>query len=167
MSDHTAVKIEPVRSNQDIRDTAVLFAAYAKSLGLDLGFQGFDTELKSLPGKYAPPAGEILLARDANGITVGCVAVRPLAPPSCCEMKRLYILPSGRGLGLGKQLVHAILEVASSLGYKEIKLDTLESMVEAISLYTKAGFFQTAAYYNTPLNGTVFLVRDLSSLPIP
>lgn len=163
MVDRELFRIEPARSAQDLESTALLFAAYAESLGLDLSFQDFDTELTSLPGKYAPPNGEILLARDSTGKAVGCVAVRPLSPPDCCEMKRLYILPAGRGLGIGKKLLHETLDIAASLGYSEIKLDTLPSMTQAISLYESAGFAPTTPYYKTPLTGTVFLSRKLET----
>lgn len=163
MSNQGPVRIERARSTEDIESVAFLFAEYAKSLGFDLTFQDFDTELRSLPGKYAPPGGEILLARNVDGIVVGCVAVRPLDLPSCCEMKRLYILPAGRGLGIGRKLVSMILEIAGSLGYEQIKLDTLSSMAEAIGLYTKAGFVSTTPYYETPLDGTLFMVRRLQS----
>lgn len=155
------VTIERARSAQDLDSAAQLFAAYGDSLGIDLSFQGFDTELKSLPGKYAPPTGEILLARDINGTAVGCVAIRPFSPPDCCEMKRLYVHPAGRGLGVGKKLLYKILYIAASLGYNEIKLDTLPSMSQAISLYEAAGFAPTTPYYKTPLTGTVFLARQL------
>lgn len=163
MIEWKSVSIERARSAQDLEATAQLFAAYADSLGLDLSFQEFDNELKSLPGKYAPPTGEILLARNGNGTAVGCVAVRPLSPPDCCEMKRLYILPAGRGLGVGKKLLHEILDIAASLGYNEIKLDTLPSMSQAISLYESAGFSPTTPYYKTPLSGTNFLARQLQT----
>ena len=161
MVERASIRIERARSAQDLESIAQLFAAYADSLGFDLSFQEFDTELRSLPGKYAPPTGEILLARDGNGTTVGCVAIRPLSPPDCCEMKRLYTLPEGRGLGIGKKLVREILDIAASLGYSEIKLDTLPSMGQAISLYKSAGFAPTTPYYKTPLTGTVFLARQL------
>jgi len=161
MSDQSSIKIIRARSVEDIEAAAALFAEYGKSLGFDLSFQDFETELKSLPGKYAAPGGDILLARDTNGDVMGCVALRPLTPPVCCEMKRLYILPPGRGLGIGKKLVNAIVEIAGSLGYSEIKLDTLPSMGEALRLYAKEGFVPTAPYYKTPLSGTVFLVRQL------
>lgn len=163
MVEQESVKVVPARSAQDLECTAQLFAAYAESLGLDLSFQDFDAELKSLPGKYAPPTGEVLLARDNTGTAVGCVAVRPLSPPDCCEMKRLYILPTRRGLGVGKKLLHEILDIAASLGYSEIKLDTLPSMSQAISLYESVGFAPTKPYYKTPLTGTVFLARRLET----
>ena len=163
MSERACISIKPARSAHDLESTAQLFGAYVKSLGLDLSFQDFDTELRSLPGKYAPPNGEILLARDGAGDAVGCVAVRPLSPSNCCEMKRLYVPPTARGLGLGKQLLSAIIDTAASLGYNEIKLDTLPSMSQAISLYESTGFVQTSPYYETPLTETVFLARRLEA----
>lgn len=162
MSDQrSSITIIRARFVEDIEAAAVLIAEYEKTLGFDVAFQGFKDELKSLPGKYAAPGGDILLAKDVNGDILGCVAVRPLTPPTCCEMKRLYVVPAGRGLGIGKKLVNAIVEIANSLGYNEIKLDTLPSMGVALSLYAKAGFLPTAPYYNTPLSETVFLVRQL------
>lgn len=161
MAERELVRIEPARSPQDLGSIVQLFSAYAESLGLDLSFQDFDTELTSLPGKYAPPTGEILLARDSSGDAMGCVAVRPLSPPDCCEMKRLYIIPAGRGLGIGKRLVQKILDTALSLGYNKMKLDTLPSMRQAVSLYESAGFVPITPYYKTPLPGTVFLGRQL------
>lgn len=162
MGDQRPVIIERARSAQDLEAARCLFAAYAKAMDLDLAFQDFDNELQSLPGKYSPPTGEILLARYSGGTILGCVAVRPLTP-GCCEMKRLYILPSGRGMGLGKKLVTGVLGVAGRLGYNEIKLDTLPSMFQAISLYGGMGFVPTAPYYYTPLAGTVFLARSLEN----
>ena len=86
-----------------------LFNAYASAVGVDLSYQDFATELATLPGKYAAPAGELLLARDNNGEPVGCVGLRPIKPDGCCEMKRLYVSPKARGLGLGMALIDAII----------------------------------------------------------
>ncbi|CAF0741615.1 unnamed protein product [Adineta steineri] len=118
-----------------------------------------------MPGKYAPPTGELLLARNSQGEPIGCVALRALGSSNsgCCEMKRLYILPTARGLGLGRALVIAILDIAHTLGYDEIKLDTLPSMEAAIGLYKKVGFVETEAYYDTPLAETIFLARSLKN----
>jgi ribosomal protein S18 acetylase RimI-like enzyme len=154
-------QIRPVRSPDDLEATVELFKAYAFSLGIDLSFQGFTAEMATMPGKYAPPAGELLLARDVHGKPSGCVGLRPLPTDGCCEMKRLYVSPSARGLGLGRALIDAIVGEAMRIGYREIRLDTLPTMVEAILLYKKAGFTSIEPYYETPIAGTIFLARPL------
>lgn len=154
-------QIHAVRTAEDIAAGAALFRAYAASLGVDLAYQDFEAELAALPGKYAPPAGELLLARDAGGAPLGCVALRSIEPDSCCEMKRLYVAPAARGMGLGRALVQAIVEAAAGLGYRELRLDTLPDMIEAQTLYERMGFVRIAPYYETPIAGTVFMSRDL------
>src|SRR6478672_5442486 len=99
--------IAPVRTADDLAAAVTLFRAYAASLDVDLSYQNFEAEMAAMPGKYAPPAGELLLARDRNGMPVGCVGLRPIEPIGCCEMKRLYVAPDGRGLGRGERLVDA------------------------------------------------------------
>ncbi|KAL8847144.1 MAG: hypothetical protein Q9221_007809 [Calogaya cf. arnoldii] len=155
------ITINLVRSKADLEDTKGLFIAYAQSLGIDLSFQDFQAELDTLPGKYAAPTGELLIARDVDGAPIGCVALRPLHQPGCCEMKRLYATPAGRGQGLGKMLATAIIEAAIKLTYREVKLDTLPSMTAARALYERLGFRPTDPYYCTPLTGTSFLARKL------
>jgi GNAT superfamily N-acetyltransferase len=157
----TRFQIKPFHSAADLAAAVALFQAYADGLGIDLGFQGFAAELATMPGKYAPPKGALLLARDAQGGALGCIALRPILPAGCCEMKRLYVAPSGRGLGLGLGLVEAIIGEATRIGYREIRLDTLPSMLPALALYRKAGFTPIAPYYDTPVAGTVFLARAL------
>ncbi len=157
-------QILPVRPRRDLRAAASLFRAYATSLPIDLAYQGFEEEVAALPGKYAPPSGALLLARRADGEAIGCVALRAIEPEGCCELKRLYVSPEGRGLGLGRALVTAILAEAAQLGYREIRLDTLPTMTGALALYRKAGFEPTAPYYDTPITGTVFLAKRLSPL---
>ena len=153
-------RIHPAETPEDIAAARGLFRAYVDSLAIDLGFQDVETELATLPGKYAPPGGAILLARDADGRAVGCVALRPLAEGSC-EMKRLYALPRTRGTGLGRRLAEAILAEARRAGYRRILLDTLDSMAAARGLYAALGFAETEAYYANPTPGTVYLARDL------
>ena len=145
-----------MRLADDLAATATLFRAYAASIGVDLAYQYFDAELAALPGKYAPPAGELLLARGADGSPLGCVGLRPLQP-SVCEMKRLYVAPAGRGLGLGRMLAEAIIEAGRRAGYRALWLDTLPTMASAIGLYQALGFQPIAAYYDTPIAGTRFV----------
>ncbi|KAI9811145.1 MAG: hypothetical protein M1827_005596 [Pycnora praestabilis] len=158
------VTVAPARSASDLQATSTLFLAYAEALGLDLSFQSFATEVSTLPGKYAPPSGEILLARDTDGVTVGCVALRSLDTfEACCEVKRLYISPAARGMGLGRMLADALCDVARERGYREIRLDTLPDMRGAIRLYKSMGFVEIERYYDTPLEGTIFLAKQLGS----
>jgi ribosomal protein S18 acetylase RimI-like enzyme len=155
-------RLAPVRHAHEIAAAASLFREYADWLGIDLSFQGFEAELASLPGKYAPPTGELLLACAPASEVLGCVAVRPLDGPVVCEMKRLYVRPATRGLGIGAALVGAIIKSAEELGYAEMKLDTLPSMAEAFALYERFGFMRIPAYYHNPVPGTVYLGKRLS-----
>ena len=142
-----------------IESARVLFREYQQALGIDLCFQNFETELRDLPGEYAPPRGRLLLAMDGN-ITAGCIAMRPLSE-DICEMKRLYVAPAGRGAGLGRKLALVIIEAARAAGYREMRLDTLASMAEAQALYRSLGFVEIAPYYETPVDGTVFMSMAL------
>jgi GNAT superfamily N-acetyltransferase len=157
----TAFHIQPARGAADLQAVATLFEGYAASLPVDLGYQGFGAELAGLPGKYAPPRGELLLARDAAGVALGCAALRPTAPEGCCEMKRLFLLPHARGLGLGRALAKAVVEAARGLGYRELRLDTLPTMDAALGLYEQMGFARIAPYYAPTPAGTIFLTLAL------
>lgn len=154
--------IERVRTVEDIAIISALFTAYTDWLDIDLAYQDFSAELAGLPGKYAPPTGEILLAKSTTtGESIGCVALRKLNSSKECEMKRLYVSPAGRGTGVGKALVKTILDIAKELGYAEVKLDTLPHMTAAIALYKRIGFVECEKYYDTPIEGTVFLSKIL------
>ncbi|MEP6830615.1 MAG: GNAT family N-acetyltransferase [Rhizomicrobium sp.] len=157
-----AFAINPVRSPEDLAATRTLFEAYAASLGINLSYQNFIEEMAAMPGKYAPPKGELLLARSSDGAPLGCVGLRPLENKRC-EMKRLYVTPQGRGLGLGKALAERIVEEARRSGYREMRLDTLPSLTAAIALYDSMGFARIAAYYDTPIPGTIFMALPLHS----
>ncbi|MGZ6019184.1 MAG: GNAT family N-acetyltransferase [Phenylobacterium sp.] len=159
------VEIRRAESTADFAAVAALFEAYAQSLEpVDLSYQDFATEVANLPGKYGPPKGELLIAVRPAGEVMGCVALRPQSDGDA-EMKRLYVTPAGRGLGLGRALVEAIVSRARAIGYAGIKLDTLPTMTQALALYRQAGFVATPRYYDTPVEGTVFLRRALQGLP--
>ncbi len=159
----TAFLLRPVRSAADLGLAGALLREYAESLGIDLGFQDFAAELATLPGKYAPPAGEMLLACAADGAALGCVALRPFEGAEICEMKRLYVRPEGRRLGLGHALVSAVIAAAEARGYREMRLDTLPSMSAARDLYRRFGFREIPAYYHNPVPGTAYLSLPLGS----
>jgi putative acetyltransferase len=136
-----------------------LFIAYQQFLNVDLCFQSFNEELNNLQAMYSAPTGSLLLAVHNNNY-IGCVAVRKMNNTDC-EMKRLYLLDEYKGLGIGKQLVNAIMQKAAQLGYKTIKLDTLPKLDKAIDIYKKIGFKETTAYYNNPTSGVVYMQASL------
>ncbi len=154
-----------------------LFAEYAGWLGIDLTFQKFEAELAGLPGAYTPPTGALLLAfahrpdenarsasaSDSAGepAVLGCVALRPLGPSAeaTCEMKRLYVRPAARGMGLGRLLVEAVLREAQRLNYRRMRLDTLRSLTAAMKLYAALGFREIPAYYSNPLPGVAYFEK--------
>ena len=144
----------------DLLAVRSLFQDYADSLDFELDFQDFREEMETLPGKYAPPLGSILLARE-NGETVGCVAVRPLGE-DICEMKRLYVRPAYRGKRLGRELALAIIEEAKRLGYKAMRLDTVVAMKEASALYRTLGFQTIYAYCYNPLPDAMYFELKLA-----
>lgn len=136
-----------------------LFREYADGLGVDLCFQGFDEELSTLPGKYEPPSGGLLIATGPAG-AAGCVAMRQIDAQSC-EMKRLYVRPQARGENLGRRLVEQILDEARCAGYARICLDTLPTMATAKSLYQSLGFLSIEPYVFNPVAGTIFMSLNL------
>ena len=153
-------EIRRAQSKPELTATAALFRAYAASLNIDLSPQGFAEELAALPGPYAPPDGAILLAKQGDHV-LGCIALKRLAP-GIAEIKRLYVRPQARRTGVAKALVAAMLQEAASLGYDEVKLDTLSQMTTAIALYRGFGFDDIPPYGSHPYAGLVTLGKKLS-----
>lgn len=154
-----AVRIERVEAGASLEAVRALFQEYQQSLGVSLDFQGFEAELADLPGDYRAPHGALLLAW-AGAQPAGCCAFRPLPMadyPNACEMKRLYVRPGHRGLGLGRLLVDHTLMWAQQSGYDCMLLDTLSDMEAARALYQDVGFEAIAPYYHNPLPGAHYL----------
>ncbi len=153
------ISIEQGTSIDSIVQVQTLFKEYQAALGVDLGFQGFDNELATLPGQYAAPSGRLLLA-SADGLVAGCVALRPLSGDAC-EMKRLFVRPAFRASGVGRMLAERVIAEARSIGYRRMCLDTLPSMGRAQQLYDTLGFREVAPYRYNPIAGTKYLSLDL------
>ena len=154
-----SVCIDFAESIADFDNAKQLFLEYADSPGFSLCFQGFEEELENLPGKYAAPDGCILLARDKLDC-VGCVGLRPLNQ-NVCEMKRLYVKPAFRRIGLGRCLAERIVLQGSQKNYVRMQLDTLSNMKYAMKLYRSLGFVETDPYYNNPHPEVVFFEISL------
>ncbi|HLM59106.1 MAG TPA: GNAT family N-acetyltransferase [Pyrinomonadaceae bacterium] len=150
------MKLTQAETPGQIEEAQRLFHEYQAWLGLDLCFQNFEQELKSLPGDYAPPSGRLILGEE-GGATAGCVALRP-AGEGVCEMKRLYVRPAFQGTGLGRRLAETIVGEARSSGYERMRLDTMPGVMErAVRLYRSLGFVETEPYYHSPVEGTLYM----------
>jgi ribosomal protein S18 acetylase RimI-like enzyme len=144
----------------DFDAVATLFRAYVANLGFELDFQDFDSEMAAFPEPYTPPAGALLLA-SVDGAVAGAVAMRPLKD-GICEMKRLYVPDTFRGLGLGRRLASAIIAAARADGYRAMRLDTVTgSMAAAVALYRALGFREIPAYTHNPMPSALFMELDL------
>jgi len=142
---HTEI-ISP-HSPDQLAQVAEIFKEYAQSLSVDLGFQGFEQELATLPG-----------------VVAGCCALRPLDGcdyANASEMKRLYVRSAFRGFGLGRELASRTLDLARQAGYSHVLLDTLDDMEAARSLYLELGFEEIPPYYHNPIAGAHYLKVDL------
>lgn len=148
-------RIAPASGPADIAAARELFREYADRLGVDLCFQGFESELATLPGRYAPPSGRLLLAWHED-VPAGCVALRELEP-GICEMKRLYVCPAARGHGLGRALAERAIAEGRAAGYLAMRLDTLPAMREAQGLYAALGFREIEPYTRNPVADVRFL----------
>jgi GNAT superfamily N-acetyltransferase len=146
----------------DIDDVRALFREYEAWLGVDLCFQGFEAELATLPGKYAPPSGRLLLA-EVGGRLAGVIGLREFEP-GVCEMKRLYVRDFARGVRAGRALTERVVAEAKAAGYRAMRLDTLPArMVPANTLYESLGFREIPAYYTNPVPGVRYMELDLTA----
>lgn len=151
-----AFAFEQVESPGQIAAIRELFLEYAKSLGFSLCFQNFDKELENLPGDYAPPTGRLTLVT-FNALPAGCVAMHKI-DEQVCEMKRLYVRPQFRGTGLGRELAEKIIAEARHIGYRKLRLDTVEPRMQtAVALYRKLGFREIAPYRANPIEGALYM----------
>ncbi|NQU62317.1 MAG: GNAT family N-acetyltransferase [Rhodospirillales bacterium] len=154
-----SIAITRADGDRDMEIVRELFEEYQKVIDVDLCFQDFEKELKSLPGAYAPPKGCLLLARDGEEVA-GVVGMWPHSKGGA-EMKRLYVRPPWRGSGLGRVLAEVVVEAAIEAGHKSICLDTLGFMAEARKLYKSLGFVEIPAYYDNPLDDVLYMELSL------
>ena len=151
-----------------------LFQEYEK-----VCFQSFEAELKDPLKKYGSPKGVLYIA-EWNDAVAGCIALTDISTPvnkgtgslnmtagastklsTVCEMKRLYVRPQFRKHKIGRAMVEQLMKDAEQLGYKTMKLDTLQKLQPAIILYKQYGFTETTAYYENPLPGVVYMEKRL------
>lgn len=148
----------PVNETQ-LQDAINLFSEYANSLNISLAFQNFEEELNIINSMYGSPTGCLLIVYDQN-TPIACAAYRKIGE-GICELKRMYIQPNYRGQGIGQELVKLLCEKAKLNGYNFMRLDTLDSMIPAITLYHNNGFYDIDAYYHNPNKGVVYMEKQL------
>ena len=132
-----------------------LWSDYWDALGFPVEFQSFAEELRTLPGKYGPPTGRLLLVR-IDGQPAATAAFRQLTPEAC-EAKRLYVAPAYRQRGIAIALLTRLIEDARRAGYRTLYADTLPTMASALDLYRKNGFVETGPYSENPTPGAIYL----------
>jgi GNAT superfamily N-acetyltransferase len=154
------LSIAEVYSGEGLLQVRALFREYAATPGVDLGIPDFDQEVAELPGRYARPDGRLLLAKWEES-AAGCVALRPLED-GACEMKRLYVRPQHRSLGLGLRLVERVIQEARDAHYECMRLDSLPIMQTAINLYRRLGFRDIPPYGDNRVAGAVYLELPLT-----
>ncbi len=155
-----SLSIAPANTVEEVARIRELFLEYAQSLRFSLCFQSFDKELVGLPGDYAPPDGRLLLGT-YDSAPAGCVALHKLAP-EICEMKRLYVRPQFRGKGFGRVLAERIIADGRQIGYKQLRLDTVEPMMRAaVAMYRRLGFGEIPPYRENPIEGALYMELQL------
>ncbi|UCD62598.1 MAG: GNAT family N-acetyltransferase [Candidatus Zixiibacteriota bacterium] len=154
------LEIVPADTPSQLATVRELFLEYADSLNFELNFQSFDRDINELPGKYAPPEGRLYLAR-WDGKVAGCIALKKLGPDTC-ELKRLWVKPAFRGKKIGRALAERVIADAREIGYRKMMLDTIDTMIEAMTLYQSLGFEKTVPYYDNPVKGATHFEKCLT-----
>ncbi|NVD06449.1 GNAT family N-acetyltransferase [Vibrio sp. JPW-9-11-11] len=145
------LSIEPIQPQQDPAICAIIKAVGAEFGAVGDGFGPSDPEVLAMSQHYRPEDKSLYLVALLDGKIVGGCGIAPFAQSQqTCELKKLFLLPESRGLGVGQQLTQQCLTFARQQGYQQCYLDTLTSMTSAIQLYQKLGF----THLEQPLEGT-------------
>ncbi|HEV2389096.1 MAG TPA: GNAT family N-acetyltransferase [Nitrososphaerales archaeon] len=153
------VEVREAKTTSEISSARELIREYSSSLGIDLSYENFEQEMAAFPAPYNRPHGRVFLAMDGRE-AIGVVGVRRLSGLTC-ELKRMYVRPEFRGLGIGRKLAGRAIEEARDIGYVRMRLDTLSRLKEAVSLYASLGFREIVPYKVNPNKGVVYLELDL------
>ena len=156
------ISVETAESASDIAGVRAVFEEYLhfihKTLNNDLDFQGTDKEFATFPDIY-----DALFAAKIDGQVVGACGLKPFAGVGFCELKRLYVKPTGRGHNFGHALTGLCIKAAIEIGYKTMYLDTNPSLTHANHIYEAYGFVDIPAYYDNPMPGTRYMALALHS----
>ncbi len=149
-----------------VRAAQELFGEIALTLPPSLQGGAFADEISNLPGEYCAPTGVLLLIYVGDALA-GCGALRPCPDadyPNACEIKRLYIRPAMRRLGLGRELAQELIHRARESGYSNVLLDTFSETEAVRGLYADLGFESIEPYYFNPVAGAHYFRIDLDDI---
>ena len=124
-----------------------------------LDIQHYDDEIEHPEAKYGMPYGRLYLAY-CDGKAAGCIGLRKIDEEHC-EMKRLYVRPEFRRMGIGNLLVEKVIGDAKETGYFHMLLDTLPFLKDAIRMYKNYGFYEIQSYNDSPMNSSIYMRLDL------
>ena len=154
------ISIRLAESKADYVTFGRLVRDYIASLDFNVDFQDTQVEMDELGSRYGIEGRGAALLALSDGQSVGVTGLRDIGQ-NRCELKRMYVIPPWQGHGIGRLLCDKAIAVARELGYRAIRLDTLERMPEAAGLYSRAGFRPVAPYYHNPLPDALFLELTL------
>jgi len=124
-------------------------AEYFAFLGEEVDPAGLDHDVADWQREYDGVAGVMLVVVDPAGQVVGTAAVRRLEP-GVAELKRMWLRPACRGLGLARRLMDRVLEEAGALGGRALRLDSEQRLAAAVRLYRSYGFAEIPDYNRNP-----------------
>jgi DNA-binding MarR family transcriptional regulator/N-acetylglutamate synthase-like GNAT family acetyltransferase len=154
----SAVTIEP--ADPASADARLCIEAYFSELQerFDTGFDPART-VSANPEELVPPAGKFLIAR-LDGRPVGCGGLKKTGR-KLGEIKRMWVAPDARGLGIAQRLLDAIEEQAARMGLDTLQLDTNRALKEAHALYARNGYREIPRYNDNPYAHHWFEKRGL------
>ncbi len=143
---------------RDDQVLADLFVEYGQAFAYEVGDQ--DLAVEGMRAREAYRSGALLVAEDAGGAVLGCVAFEPWGEGRA-RMKRMFVAPEHRGKGVGCVLAESIVAAARDAGHGVMVLDTSQSMKAARALYRGMGFAPFEADYEAPCRDVAYLALKL------
>ncbi len=155
------IVVREVEDAADIAHVRRLVTAHGDARADVPGVEYVYADAARMPGPYVTPMGGLWVAC-AGDTAIGCVALRPL-DDGAGEVKRMFVDPAWRGVGVGRALLTALIAAARGRGYATLRLGTLDDMDAAQGLYRSLGFTPVERYRPDELIDTRFFELSLDT----